>query len=98
MAGRTDFREEVRSKLEHSGITYLQGYVESFRKDVTHDLFWLDSVRNLRKFKEAIGSKLIWKHRIRFYTSLEVFLSSQKNTETLQAKSQEKVRRGDPVL
>ena len=30
--------------------------------------------------KEAVGSKLVWKYRLKFYASLEAFLQSQDNT------------------
>jgi hypothetical protein len=80
MTGESDFREDVRKRLEHSDIQYLQGYIESPNQEITHDLFWLDNLRNLKGFKEAIGAKYIWRHRIRFYTTLESFLASQQST------------------
>ncbi len=78
ISGKTDFREEVRKKLEHSDQRYLQGYIESPRADMTHDLFWMDNRTNLRAFKDTIGAKVIWKHRIRFYTTLEDFMAAQE--------------------
>jgi hypothetical protein len=41
------------------------------------DLYWIDEKIKLRELKEVIGSKLIWKYRLRFYTSLEAFIESQ---------------------
>jgi len=34
----------------------------------------------LREMKEAVGSKLVWKYRLKFYASLEAFLQAQDNT------------------
>ena len=45
----------------------------------THDLYWLDENVDLRTLKEAIGSKVIFKYRLNFFTSLEAFIESQKN-------------------
>lgn len=78
ISGTGDFRDEVRKKLEHSDQRFLQGYIESPDENVTHDLFWLDDKTSLREFKEAISAKLIWKYRMRFYTSLEEFIKSQE--------------------
>jgi hypothetical protein len=30
--------------------------------------------------KEAVGSKIVWKYRLKFYTSLEAFLQWQETT------------------
>lgn len=34
-------------------------------------LYWVDEKTSIRAFKEAIGSKTIFKHRLRFFSSLE---------------------------
>jgi hypothetical protein len=77
LTGRADFREEVRRKLDHTHLNYMPGYVDNSISSVMHDLFWLDESIDLSVFKEAIGSKLIWKYRLRFYTNLEEFVQSQ---------------------
>jgi len=77
ITGRDNFREEVRRKLDHSHLNYMPGYIDNSMSRITHDLFWLDESIDLRIFKEAIGSKLIWKHRLRFFTNLEAFVQSQ---------------------
>lgn len=78
ITGKTDFREEVRKKLEHSNQRYMPGFIDSSSDAETHDLYWLDGRTTLASFKHAIGAKLIWKHRMRFYPSLETFLASQQ--------------------
>jgi hypothetical protein len=57
----------------------MPGFIEDSTGTDTHDLYWLDGRKHLRAFKEAIGGKLIWKHRLRFYATLEAFLASQSN-------------------
>ena len=42
-----------------------------------HDLYWIDDETDLRTFKEAIGSKLIWKYRLQFFNTLESFIEAQ---------------------
>ncbi len=86
ITGRADFREEVRKKLEHADQRFMPGYIENSSDLDTHDLYWLDGRTDLRSFKLAIGGKLIWKYRLRFFTSLEDFLAfengpSRKNQE-----------------
>ena len=80
ITGRRDFQAEVRKKLEHSDLDFMPGYVDNSTATVTHDLYWLSDKTELRKLKEAVGGKLVWKYRLRFYASLEAFLQSQDNT------------------
>jgi hypothetical protein len=42
------------------------------------DLYWLDGTISLKQLKARIGAKLIWKHRLRFYTTLEDFMASRQ--------------------
>lgn len=78
ITGKTDFRADVRRKLEHSDQRCMPGFIENSPGPVKHDLYWLDGKTNLRTFKEAIGGKLIWKYRLRFFTSLEAFVAAQQ--------------------
>src|SRR3954469_8949692 len=78
ITGKGDFREEVKRKLEHSDQRYLPGFIESAPGQTTHDLYWLDGRTDLRTFKQAIGGKLIWKYRMRFFNTLEEFTASQE--------------------
>lgn len=92
ITGRSDFRTDVRRKLEHAGINFMPGYMDNipYRRG-THNLYWLDDTIDLRTFKEAIGSRVIWKYRLRFYTSLEDFIQSQAiRTNTLAFTDEDK--------
>lgn len=79
--GKSDFREDVRKRLEHSDVNFMPGYIDSSSSYTIHDLYWLDEKVDLRSFKQAIGSKTIWKYRLEFFDSLEQFIESQNVTE-----------------
>ena len=94
VTGRADFREEVRKKLEHANINYMPGYIDSSLSRFMHDLYWLDEAVDQRVFKEAIGSKLVWKYRLRFYVNLEDFIqakTARDNKLTLSKEEQDLV-------
>ncbi len=87
ITGKQDFREEVREKLEDSDLDLMPGYTGTHSTTgEVHELYWIDDQVNLRSVKEEIGSKLIWKYRLNFYSSFEAFIESQnkkKNARTL---------------
>jgi hypothetical protein len=58
----------------------MPGYVDNTTATVTHDLYWLNDKIELREMKKAVGSKLVWKYRLKFYASLEEFIQSQDKT------------------
>jgi len=89
ITGKADFREEVLKKLESSDVNFMPGYTGASSDMDTHDLYWLDEKVDLRTFKEAIGSKLIWKYRLNFFSSLEAFIESQRNKKKEQESAAE---------
>lgn len=82
ITGRTDFREDVRRKLESSRLKFMPGYIDSSVGYGNYDLYWVDEKADVREFKEAVGSKLVWKYRLRFYLNLEEFLQSVNGAST----------------
>jgi hypothetical protein len=66
--GKSGCTSEVLRNLEHSRVRFMPG--SAFGEKNTA-LFWVDEKLSLRDFKKAIGSKTIFKYRLRFYTSLE---------------------------
>ncbi len=80
ITGRPEFQMEVRKKLEHAKLDFMPGYIDNSTTNVTHDLYWLNDQTDLRKMKEAVGSKLVWKYRLKFYADLETFLNSQEQS------------------
>lgn len=79
ISGKSDFRQELKRRLDHSSIPHMPGYIETYPGQDSADLYWLDGTVSMRKLKEKIGGKLIWKHRLRFYLTLEEFLASQQS-------------------
>ncbi|HBK87120.1 MAG: hypothetical protein U0289_14355 [Cyclobacteriaceae bacterium] len=90
ISGTTDFRDDVRRKLAHSDQRTMPGYIENYPGEATHDLYWIDDRSTLKSFKEAIGAKLIWKHRLRFYESLEAFHAAMPGTTTSEFSQRER--------
>jgi hypothetical protein len=84
ITGRSDFRKEVRKKLEPSNLNFMPGYIDNSATRHMHDLYWLDEKTEIHSFKEAIGSKLVWKYRLRFFTNLEEFLQSKNSGKQLE--------------
>lgn len=78
ISGKSDFRQEVRRKLEHSPVPSMPGFIESYAGQEPCDLYWLDGTVTLRTLKETIGGKLIWKHRLRFFPTLEEFMAKRQ--------------------
>src|SRR6478609_2890695 len=73
VTGKPEFEEDVMHNLRHSDFNFMEGTREG---DLT--LFWIDEKATLRDFKMAIGSKIVFKYRLRFYTSQEQFLETSK--------------------
>jgi hypothetical protein len=67
ITGRPGFKEALMNKLAHISQFYLPGSVEA-----EHDLllYWIDNSLPLRDFKNEIGSKLIFKYRLQFHSSV----------------------------
>lgn len=88
LKGKGDFKEDVLRKLEQSDLVFMPGYMEGAGK---YDLYWLDENHSLRDFKKAITGKIIWKHRLRFYDTLEAFIESAHAPRTSAMNPDESV-------
>ncbi len=84
ITGKADFKGDVLKKLEGSKLKFMPGYLERSSEDGFHDLYWIADSHSLREVKEAVGSKLIWKYRLRFFLELEEFLEETKPVESEQ--------------
>jgi hypothetical protein len=70
--GRTGFKKAVEEKLKSS---WLHGYPET---ELELMMFWQREESTLRDFKMAIGSKLIFKYRLEFFSSVDEYLQLEK--------------------
>lgn len=74
IVGTEGFCEEVRKKIGQSEVEIMPGYAGGMAEG--YDLYWMDETMNIRTIKEAIGSKLVWKYRLRFM-GLQDFIEYQ---------------------
>jgi hypothetical protein len=66
--GKPGFEQEVLDRLEHSSAGFMPGSV-SGEQNIA--LYWVDERTNMRDFKKAIGSEIVFKYRLRFFNTLE---------------------------
>ncbi len=91
ITGKSDFRDDVREKLDNSDLKLMPGYIGgSDGTSMFSDMYWVDEKVKVREFKEAIGSKLIWKHRLHFFASLEELLETQNVEKKEEATAEER--------
>jgi hypothetical protein len=87
--GKTGFKEALDAKLQG---TWMRG-----AQDTGHELvmYWLPEDASLRDFKLAIGSKIIFKYRLYFFTTVDEYLQQKnKNQHTgLSAHENQLVRK-----
>jgi hypothetical protein len=74
ISGKAGFQEEVIDRLRDSDLPLMPGNI-----GITNQLllFWIDDSVTSRAFKKEIGSRLIFKYRVRFFNSLEAYEKEQ---------------------
>lgn len=75
--GKSGFEEEVLDRLNGSDFPFMPG--TSAEKGLM--LCWIPDQRTVRAFKRVIGSKIVFRYRLRFYTNVEAFIEQQHNEE-----------------
>jgi len=73
--GKSGFEPEVLSTLNSSGFPFMPG--SSYEQGMM--LYWIPEQKALRAFKKAIGSKIVFKYRLRFFTDVEEFVEFKHN-------------------
>jgi hypothetical protein len=76
--GKNGFKQEVLRELDHARIDVLPGYANE--RGVA--LYWIPENLSLREFKKAIGAKTVFKHRLKFYLTVEEFVENKFNART----------------
>ncbi len=66
--GKSGCGPEILRHMKQSDIIHMPGTVEG---EENIGLYWVDEKTSMRDFKKAIGSKTIFKYRLRFFSSLE---------------------------
>lgn len=83
IVGRDCFQKQVLEALDRSELPFMPGYLFDNSLSQNHGMLWVDESIDLRSYKKAIGAKVIWRHRLRFFTDLNEFTaSSQVQPET----------------
>jgi hypothetical protein len=76
--GKSGFKSDVLHQLEHARIEFLPGYANE--RGVA--LYWIPENLSVREFKKAIGAKTVFKHRLKFYMTVEEFVENKFNTHS----------------
>jgi len=92
ITGKSDFSDDVLKKLESGEIDFMPGYLETSSGRGYFDMYWISESTDIKEIKRAIGSKLIWKYRLRLHTSLEEFTNSmERNPRKLDFTKEEQL-------
>ena len=70
IVGNPGYKEQLNKELQDNAL-YIRGQVNVEIPEKEVQLYWISNRRTLREFKKAIGTDLIWKHRLNFYFDLE---------------------------
>lgn len=70
--GRADFWNDVKERLEKAPINCMIGNLEQLPDGNYQGLYWVEDGAGVGDLKGAIGAKLIWEYRLRFYTEAEI--------------------------
>ncbi len=89
ITGKAGFKEEVLESLEGSDFSFMPGSTGN-EQDVS--LFWIDENFPLRDFKKAIGSKIVFKYRLQFFSSLEELQRQQEKNTSLTPREEAMIR------
>ena len=73
ISGRDGFEDEVLKELARSGFPHMPGTPEGENLYI----FWIEDKSDVDDLKKAIGAKLVFKYRLRFFTSHEEYLGVQ---------------------
>jgi hypothetical protein len=79
--GKGKFHDDVMRHLDRSGLEVMSGY-HTRQSTEQHELFWIPETMTIREFKEGVGAKTIFRHRLRFFESLEQFIETITVTST----------------
>jgi hypothetical protein len=89
ITGKKDFKEEVEHNVRHSDVDVMPG---SAGNDSEILLYWLDERTSLRDLKKAIGSKTVFKYRLKFFDNLEAIEHANKDDLTLTPREEAMIK------
>ena len=89
ITGKPGFIEQVSKRLEDSDFPCMPG---NLGNDQDISLFWIDDKLALRDFKQAIGSRVVFKYRLQFFNSLEELQRRQDQHTSLSAREESMIQ------
>ena len=81
ITGIKKYKKGIDKGLEKSDLIEGRDYIQGLGGD-NYALYWINDDIDLRDFKKSTGVKYVWKHRLRFYNSLEE-MNPQSNNDQL---------------
>jgi len=78
--GLTHYKKYIRKAILKSELIEGQDFIEGYAGQ-DYALYWLHDDLDLRTFKKAVGAKYVWRHRIRFYESIEEMNKKKKDDD-----------------
>jgi hypothetical protein len=78
--GKSGFEQDVLDRLNGSDFPFMPG--TSYEKGLM--LCWIPDQKTVRSFKQVIGSKIVFRYRLRFYTNVEALIEQRHNEKTEQ--------------
>ena len=85
--GKSGFEQDVLDRLNGSDFPFMPG--SSSENGLM--LCWIPDQKTVRSFKQVIGSKIVFRHRLLFYTNVEALIEQRHNEESEQVKTEEEV-------
>lgn len=70
ITGIKKYKVSIYKGLSKSNLVQNVDYIYGLDGE-DYALMWISDTLDLKEFKKAIGSKFVWKHRMRFYNTYE---------------------------
>ena len=70
ITGIKKYQISVIKGLEKSNLKKGKDFIQGLNGE-DFALVWIREDLNLKEFKRAIGTKFVWKHRLRFYNTID---------------------------
>lgn len=76
--GKSGFEQDALDKLNGSDFPFMPG--TSYEEGLM--LCWIPEQKTVRSFKQEIGSKIVFRYRLRFYTNVEALIEQNHNEKS----------------
>ena len=80
ITGIRNYKKGIRKALDKSDLVEGYDFIEGLDSP-DFALIWINENIGLRTFKHVMGVKYVWKHRLRFYNSIDEMKPKTSNDE-----------------